>query len=677
MGESDRRTVELGALAIVVLLFILGRFFGAAWFDNGWSFAHWRHLPDFYGPLWIAALIGLMALAIFFRDTIGRHTESRTTRIALGLALLVIFWLLRFDHFAVGGGNVQVGEIAHTETLGGGVVVYRWFEFGITLIVHQLYRLLALSGMEPTAAGVTAWRLIGLAATAMSLVAAWKLALRLTEDTIRRTWLFCLIFFGGQTLVYFGYIGIGPVVVAVSLWFAWAAIRALQLNTASALLLPWLLLVAGGLLHVSLIYLLPAAVYVTLTVLLGNGRASWASLAVSAGVLILLIAALYQQASGSLELARQLLFLDGKQPFTNYGLFSGRHLGDFIQLLFLTIPLFIVIKSLAFRRLGDLLVSTSVLAVWLMAAGGVALVFVLDPVNSIPLDLPRFVAFLTPFGVLAALVLNLDSRLHGGLLLPALAAAMIALPFSYLPAYTDIDRTDTYVSPYVDEHPDYYHRVAIAFRDAYFYQREFQLASGWERKLSSQSEAFINLNGSMFLIGGGRVDEGLTRLGYLITEYPYWLDPRIAMARTQLSMGRAQLARPQIDSALMLAPYGREPLVLNYEYYRTLGQPARALAELEDAAEYYPADTLIITDRMLLTYQAGDFDAADSMATHLIERDSTHAHAWFVKGVLADRAGLVSKAIDYYERFLNNEPSDPDTLRVQRRVENLKMALEP
>lgn len=672
---TGERTGTLGAMAGVLVLFLFGRFFGPGLFFNNWSFTHWQYLPWYYGPLWIVSLAIACVAAYRYADRMARWFVRRRVRWAAGIALLVIFWLMRFDSFVFGGANAQIGAISHAERLGG-VVIYRWFAFGVTLVADQFHTVLTSLGVEITRAGVLVWQVFAFAATALSIPAAWRVSSALSVDYSRRVWLFALVFFGPQTLLYFGYIGHGPIIVAFSLWVGARALEAMVSTDRRTLVLMWLTLAIAVVFHVSLAYLLPAAVYVSLHVL-SNGRRQFVWISVGIGTLGLLVAALYVYAGRSLEAAAQILMIDSKKPLSDYGAFSLRHIGDFAQVLFLSAPLVIVFKWMAVRRVREFFLSPVAVTGWLMAAGGTVLVFTLDPVNSIPLDLPRFVAYLGGIGIaIAALAGGTFAHSVTTRTLAALAAASILLPISYLPIYTSLARAEHYVEPYVESRRTYYQPAAIAFRDTHFYRRAFDAATGWEQRLSTQSESFMHLQGCLYLAAGGRGDEAIPRLYQLIAGHPYWWEPRAALARTQLSLGRPDLAGPQIDTALMLEPFNREPLVLQYEYYRNLGRVDSALYALEFARDYFPADTFIATDHMLLRLRAGEYAVADSLAEDRLSRDSAHAHAWYVKGVLADRAGKVTPAINYYNRFLEIGPADPDTVRVRRRMETLKMALE-
>lgn len=673
---TGKRIRTLGVLAGVLVLFVLGRFFGPQLFSNNWSFTHWQYLPWYVGPVWVVALAAGLFIAWRYGQAIGEWFEPRGVRLVSALILLVLFWLFRFDSFAYGGINVHIGNIAYADTPGSGVVVYRWFAFGSIMLADQLHCLLTSFDVNTAHASVLAWQIIAYVSVVVSMVAAWKIACTITDEPGKRVWCFAIAFFGPQTLLYFGYAGIGSIVVAFSMWIIALLSAALRTESTGTLAWGWLIFVTGLCFHISLIFLLPAMLYTTTVVIVRGGRQSLAPLLVGLVTLVLLVAAVYVRAGESLEVASKILLLSGKKPFDDYGLFSGRHIGDFVQMLFLIAPLIVLFKWLAFERFRDFFFTPMAVAAWLASAGGAVLVFVLDPVHSIVLDLPRFAAYLAPVGTaMVATIVVANGRLTTRSL-ASIAVAAALLPTSYLSVYTSLERTDAYASAYVEEHPDYYQPVAIAMRDAHFYLRDFQMAASWEQRMAAQSEQFLLLQGCLFLVGGGRGQEAIPRLYQLIAGNPYWWEPRTVLAKTQMSLGQPKLGKPQLDTALMLAPYQREPLVARYEYFRNVGQLDSALVSLDYALEYFPADTFIRTDQMLLELRAGDYRAADSLADDRLAQDSLHAHAWYVKGVLADRAGQVSQAIGGYRRFLEIGPADPDTNRVRRRMETLEMALE-
>jgi tetratricopeptide (TPR) repeat protein len=660
-------------LLVVIGLFVLGRFFGSLMGADAWSFHQWEVVSWIFPALWLLAFAGLAAFVHFRQDTVGNWFKAPVSVAVPLVVLITLFWIFRFDTFLFGGGNLRVGQIAKFEQAGG-IVIYSWYEFGCTALAHGLYLAFKALGLEANVAGANAWRFLTYLSTIFAMAASVQLARIISRDNVRRVFTFIIIFFGGQTLLYFGYVGMEPIVVPVTLWFAYYVCRRYTDVSSRSLLWLWLILAAGVILHVSLVFLLPAAVYVSV------GQAGTPErrrhLALIAGIIsyIAVVVVLYIQASGSFALQARILMLHGKTPFLDYGVLSVRHIADLLQIFFLAVPTLLVVKWLSAQRIRKLVPDQTLMAAWLMALGGATAVIVLDPNNSIVVDLPRLLAYLSPFGVVTALVLNdverpeVNSRLR---LLPLAAAAAIMFPLSYLPAYVNIYRADPYVSDYLSHHEGYYKKMCYNFRDAFFYIRDLDKSNAWEQASERKSPERINLTGSAYLIGGGQVSEGIKTLHQLIARDLYWAEPRSLLARAEMAGGQYRQALVQIDTALMLEPYERQHQINRYECYRDLGNYDEALAACRRGLELYPADTFMTTDLMILNYRAGNYRTADSVAEALIAARPRHAYAHFIKGALADRAGNRQAAVKAYQLFLEMATTDPDIPRVLERIREL------
>ena len=202
------------------------------------------------------------------------------------------------------------------------------------------------------------------------------------------------------------------------------------------------------------------------------------------------------------------------------------------------------------------------------------------------------------------------------------------------------------------------------------------MANTWERQATAKSPELINLTGSQFLIEGNEASEGLRTLQLMTIRNRYWTPPRALMARTQLSLNRFNIARPHIDTLLMLDPYRREFLIMNYEFYRNQGAYANARQAAEHALSQFPRDTFILTDYMIINFRAGDFRTADSLADVLLARDSSFAYPYWVKGAMADRSGQPVEALPYYREFLANNPDSLDGAAVQQRIEQIEVQVQ-
>jgi len=704
---TDRRQpLSLFLLIGVIAVFFLGRLTGASLFDNGWSFNHWNHLPIWYSILWVFLMVlGTVLLWRFHSDLAARLTSRRNALIGLGV-LFVLAFVFQFNSFVYGGGNLRVAQIGQVDH-----IIYQWHEFGIVAVVSALFHVFSWFGAKANFAAVYAWRVVAFAATLLSLGAAAMLARRITADAVKRLIAFVLLFFGGQTLLYFGFIGVEPIIVPVTLWFAFFAYGATEERTAMSLVWVWLIALLGVLLHFTMAFLLPAAVFVTGHYLLAKRRLTliaWLAALASYG---LLVYGVYSWAGSSLAVSKLFLFPEGKLPFTDYGLYSLRRIGDLLQIFFLAVPLAIVAKGTAFANPSLMRNGGAMAAAWLMALGATTVLVILDPINSIVMDFPRLVAYLTPCSVMLALVAvrHYDRVAAPRLWSALLITAGVLLPLSYLPSYTSIHHSELFVSDYFDKHNVYYYDGCVAYRDAYFYrsaamktdtalsriyfpgqadapateeedtrsaaEKELQRANDWEWSLPTRSPEFINLRGCGDLIRSGETDEAIRVLNAMIARQPFWTEPRVLLISTQMQLGRYRLAKPHIDTCLMIEPYGREHHIHLYSYLRNTGKLADALVAVRDALEFFPNDPEIRTDQMLLNFRIGNVELADSLSQTLLTQDSLLAFPYLIRGMINQSQGGLPNALENYRTFVRLAPNEAETPMVQMWIDSLEVKL--
>jgi tetratricopeptide (TPR) repeat protein len=708
------------ALAILVV-FVASRFLGGYLFDNNWSFIHLAYLPFWYSVVWLVLLGGLTLLLISRGAAIAGFFSNRL-RVLLGAAaVLIIAIVFQHDSFLLGGGNLRVAQIAQVPK-----IILRWYEFGSTMLVSWGYGLFSRFDMPPNMAAVVSWRLTAHIATAAALIGCVKLASELTRDTVRRLFLFVVMFVGPQTILYFGFVGVEPVVPAVSCWVAWAAVRLTRSGRVRDLATVWVLALLGVFLHIWLIYLFPAVVFLTLRHFVGGKkRLSTPVLLCGPLACVVLFVLIYLRGGTDFEFSRSLLFWNVKPPWGDYGLLSLRHIGDVVQIFLLTVPVIVVTKYLWLRRLSSLRIDTNLVTFSLMALAGGGVLVIMDPVNSIVFDLPRMVGCLTPMSLLLGLLLAeapLESP-TGRRLLGVTAALVLMAPMSYLPVLLKINHTESYAVEYFDRHDLHYLRAGLAFRDAYFYRRHFderkevirvpgyeqisreQLRSSgvsavagsdtlgryldtlgldttnlersnkWEWAMKTISVDYLNLSGANDLMTAGQLTEALPILYRMKAQRPYWAEARATLAGLLVQLGRLPQARVEIDTCLMLQPYSRPHHVNNYICYRDSKQFYEALKAVKRASALFPGDNEILTDLMIIHYRSGNGYEADTMATLLLAADSTLPYSYLIKGFLEDSRDEFGAARRYYERFIALAPDQPETERIKKRLEDLTAQL--
>ncbi|MDH3938409.1 MAG: hypothetical protein OEV68_13870, partial [candidate division Zixibacteria bacterium] len=597
MADSRHISQALYLLMAVSLLFLAARFLGGALFENNWSFTHFWHLPLWYPILWLALSAGLLYLFIGRIESIGKLCTSSRQVVIAATILFVLLVIFRHDSFVLGGGNLKVAMLAQAEVFNP-----RWFEYGTSMLVSWLHTLLTLFEMPRTMPAVLSWTVVSFMSTLAALVACIQLSRALAPDSQRRGLLFTVMFFGPQGVVYFGFIGVEPVVPAICSWLALLVVRTNREGGVKNLALLWLIAAVGVFMYSWLVFLIPSALFVTVRRLgRQTKKLSLGTLIVGLVGYVIVLAFVYRQGVIDFEFSRFLLFPGGKSPFGNYGLFSLRHISDVVQLFFLAAPTVVVTKLLWMRRLSAVRNDANLVAFSLMALGGGTVLFVMDPFNSIVFDMPRMAAFLTPVALLAGLLLArvpTDSA-AGRRLLGAMAALSLIVPLCYLPVMLEIDRVESHAVEQFDKQEVHYLHAGFAFRDAYFYRRHFderktiiripgfehivpdnllqgydssavsvdssggqrhrlgldttnlEKANQWDWLMPTKSEDFLNLRGAGDLITAGKPEVALRYLYAMKAKRPYWTDARARLINVLMRLGRYAQTRPELDSVLM------------------------------------------------------------------------------------------------------------------------------
>lgn len=717
MADSKQTLQAWRLLIAVALLFVVGRFLGSVLFENNWSFTHFSNLPFWYPILWLALAAGITYAFINRSEVIAKFCASRRNVVIAAAVLFILMIIFRHDSFILGGGNMKIAMLAYNKAF-----IPRWFEFGSTSLVAWLHSVLTLFEMPRTMPVVLSWTVMSFMSTLAALVGCILLSRTLTTDSMRRALLFIVMFFGPQTVIYFGFIGIEPVVPAISTWLGLAIVRTNRDGGVRNLALVWLITGLGLFLYSWLIFLVPAALFVTVRRIgRPTGKISW--VAVLSGVLgwVIVLALVYRQGMTDFEFSRYLLFLRGKNPFGDYGLISVRHISDVVQLFFLVAPTIVVTKLLWMRRLSAWRTDADLVAFSLMALGGGTVLFVMDPFNSIVFDMPRMAAFLAPMALLTGLLLARvpTESVAGRRLLGGMAVLSIVVPLCYLPVLLNISRVESYASEQLDKHEAHYLQAGFAFRDAYFYRRHFddrktvlripgfehvsadqlmpgaepsagsvdntgrdtdslpgdttnlEKANQWEWLMSTKSEDYLNLLGTNDLISSDRLDEALRILYRMKVRRPYWPDPRATLINVLMRLGRYTPARPELDTVLMLQPYRREHHMNNYIFWRDQRKYVEAFKAIDRALELFPDDTEILTDLMLIHNQVGNGNEASALAFSLNETDSTLPYPYLIWAFEADATKNFSAAIRFYEKFISIAPDGPETEYMRRRLNEL------
>jgi Flp pilus assembly protein TadD len=660
-----RERIAVALLLIISALFIAVRFLGHQYFPDNWSLTHWLYQPWWYNLLWTIVFITVSVLVYIKSSQIAAFFNSTLRRIAGLLVLLIVLILLQFDSILFAGANLRVAQFAQSE-----YIIHRWFEFGSSITVYALFELYKIISMAPNTAAVFAWKTLLWISVLLSLFGSILLTGELSRRLETRFWLFMIVFLGPNSLAFLGLMDPIITFIPVLIWFSLFALRAMKNRSMPALLMAWLIVLAGVFFHYLSAFLLPAAVYVTLQTTLRLKRWSILSILSSLLTLGLVAGGLYNLALSKMEFARIILLLDGKRPFVNYGLLSGEHLGDLIQIMLLVFPQVLAMLFLLAteRRQGANFFIHGF--AWIIFLSGLIALLMLDPLHGIVLDLPLFVVFLTGVGILSATAVRLSlDRAESSPRLPAMMAVLaLFIPLSIAPVYSRISVADKYVHDFLEQNQDYVIPATLAMRDAYFFQKDFNNANRWEQSLTAKSQDYLGFVGAGQLAQRGEFDGALEELYRLKTKFPFWNQPRILLSEVQLHVRQFDRARAEIDTLLMFEPFNKKHHLNLNKYYLSTNKYSEALAASDNALNIFNNDKDFLIDKLTAYYGTGQIEQTDSLARELIRIDSTLPEPYMFKGLALERSGNKQLALREYEKFLELAPDSPDAPEIRKRL---------
>ncbi len=675
MAGNIPKRLFLPVILILTALFVALNLYGSISGREFWLFQAWAFTPLWYLILWAGVTAGVSAYVWRFSDQVASVLESGRVRLFLLVGLLALIAAFHYDSFVFGGGNLRVAQIAQIDT-----IILSRYEYGALALVAALFKILSRVGLEANTAGVWSWRLYAFACSALAIWGAVKLASAITSSTVNRIAAIALILFSGPFLMLLGYVGVEPVIVPTAIWFSYYSYRLAARWTLTHLIAVWGVVTIGILATVSSAFLVPAAVCVTAASALRSSKNWLIGGLLGMVVLFVTFILLYHYAGQSIGLAQYLVMPDGKLPLTAYSLRSASNLVDKGLLVMAPAPIGLALLALLFRRLNS--PSDRVFAATIIVAtiGGRSAQVALDPANGMVLDFPRFTAYLAPFAIALAFYLDRRSTEQSisrrAILLTASLAVL--LPLSLVPTFTKIAAVDPLAKAFAERHDYYYRTTGLAFRDAYFYNRKLDEANAWEQSLPTKSPDFLNMRGCDDLVANAQNSDALVSLYRLVARQPFWSEPRALLASLQIKLGHPQLAKPHVDTCLLLGPVVKQHLINEYRYFQSIRQYDSAMIKAERAQTIHFRDKDIATDVMVMALQMGDINKADSLAGAFLAGDTTSAYAHLVKGSLAERKQMIDSAVAEYRRFLRYAPAgNPDIDLIGKRLAELRKLQSP
>lgn len=386
-ASRDLRALDL-AFGVTVAAIAVAAFCPAGWC---WGINWYSFLPR-YSMLLLVVAAGAVYFAARWLSARedeesdgssqnGSYTIAAVVVIAL-FTLAFVLWRTR-THFL--GDGYQV--LAKLES--GVGVVKPW---NVAVHLAQQFVMTLLSGASDTALRTFQIISIGSGLLAMAMTAIAARALR--ESTIDRLLFLIGVAVGGYSLLYFGYVEYYPLFVTACLIFL-----LLGMMTLEGRLSPWwtlIPLVLAGLCHPYAVALLPPAGYLYLRdTSIGERlgelpRRVWIWL--SLGLLVVLFLGLYSLSHLSYFLRFAFVpIIPDRFTLPGYSMFSIRHLGDIVNLLFMLVPsLLLLLMALGAPSFISLRHKPSYRFLALAVLGAMIIVMTFDPRLGMPRDWDLF-----------------------------------------------------------------------------------------------------------------------------------------------------------------------------------------------------------------------------------------------------------------------------------------------
>lgn len=633
---------------LIVYYLTLAIYFVASFFPEQrlWGINWWAYMDLF---LRCVAFLVALVMPLIINGMIVRWGKSEkhlspTNWFGMAIVFSIVstaaFYLFRVRTHFLGDGYLILASLSENS-------VVRLWNSGVNYIQVNLFQLLGESG-EATA--LLTFQIISYCAGVAFFIAT-TIAAYLFYSDIRNQLAFVLITTtGGYSLLFFGYVEHYPLFLLVVLLFSLVGMAVARGHCNKwFILLP---LLAGSLIHIFVVALIPATFYLLIRETRSAKRfidtKLWLRLSIIGAVVVLGIVILLLAMERSYFLRFALVpFLENSFTVEGYWLFSFKHLLDIANLLLLLTPGLPVLLTLIFSSSQRTAIkggSSRFLIV--LTVSSLAVVFLLDPKLGMPRDWDLFSFAGIPISLLIAMMLldgerNCAARLKAVGLVVALNLLVLAprVATQMNPAtaielfdnYAQLDKTKNRVgsvlvieylkkhgrSSEVDRHQETYNSRYP--QEGWIIPAQGLLNQGQTRRAVSEFKRMVKYDPSFYVawanLGVAYVmlenyDSALTCLKIADGLNPSNVNTTTNIGSVYWDMGNQELAEQYWTDAIELNSDTLVSRVLLLRLYRSQSRKAEYFSTLEEIANHKnaPIDVMQLYSDYLL--KQGSYDAA-------------------------------------------------------------------
>ncbi|MCP4569437.1 MAG: tetratricopeptide repeat protein [FCB group bacterium] len=581
-----------------------------------------------------------------------------------GFILLPLFWFLRMPTNLLGDGYTVINNIADDIP-----VVFKWSEIGAVTIVHYIASLLPIEGL---ARGEYAFAIVSVFSGAVTVFFFSGLAYELGQDSIRRLAAFCLLLFSGWTLLFFGYAENYPLLWPFVTGYLYFGLR--YIRGQNSLIGPTILILIAALLHLQTVFFLVS--YPLLLVARGKGRSFFQKhtklLLIAAGFVVLsgLAAFVYKYLTAMEFMIHFLPPFSGRPPTTDYAVFSPTHLLDILNELSLLIPVWPILLLTAIWGRRDK--SHDAVDFFLLAfsAGGIILLFILDPRIGMGRDWDLFA--LTGLGPLLYLLRrSFNSSIRIDRLWPGIALLSLVLILPYFATNLSYQPSIEYVKSLLHlDMPKSKPGLAM-IRD--YYRNEGDKPTGD----SLNHEILINFpliriaDEIHTLVKSGRTDRALVMADSVFKTDPYSAETHNILGMVHFNRQEYDLAIRYYMQSMRLKPYDPRPMSNIASSYQQLGKADSMMTYLHKAEKLSPNSSIILEGLAMAYFSLREFDTSYHYAERLLKVDSLSPLSYLAAGLSSFGRGDKKLARQYLQRYVDMTPDSPNKRMAQKTLDRI------
>jgi predicted Zn-dependent protease len=676
--HSISNVIVIALVVLTLALSIIGP--GPAQVD--WGFNQADYLPAALYYLWL--LLAVASIALLFLSPQNHYISTAAARYfwgdkkilgraALLAGALIVFFIFRFDAHLYGDGYARVANFAQKSK-----PVFRWFEYGGTIIPYVFYQIIQALGTDKVTAAFRAYQIISYASGIGYLFLSLRISELVSDDGNDRIGFFALTVFTGFTMFFFGMVENSPILLPIIAAFIYLILRQTRSEQFRYGIYLWVVSIISILLDARMIPLIPASLYITFDYLfkrrkIGRFLASLiASVAVLGGIAIM-----YLEAVGNITLSKFILFPSGKLPDANYSLFSSRHLADIFNLLYMFVPLLGVYLYAIIRGFRHLKADRLFTALAFTAVSQILCIFIIDPSHGMARDIHIFgflVSGVLFWGVYSLVRTREKSKLSRDVFMTLVPVSLvIMLPIFFV--HLSVGASEKYLDDFLSYNETKYEPALVALRDYYITKGDNDKAVEAERSITAKAPGALESQLVNDLYAHDRVSEAFEYAINLVERYPYNAKYRMQKGNILKHYKRFADAEKEMKTAVELEPHSIDFHHLLSELYRETRREQDCFEILNRAINIDPKSTLILVDLAGYYYRTGQTRTSDSLTDVILDLDPEEPYGYMYKGLISERRGLKEAALDYYDRFVELNENLPEIPLIRKRMNSIVLEM--